>query len=496
MIAEKQAVRQRLTQLGPNELDLLPGEVEITESSATEILRNIASTKWTALEVVNAFIHRAKIAHFHTNCLTEVFFEDAVATSRELDQFQRETGRLKGQLHGLPVSFKDEFNIKNQYSTIGLESNLSRAPESEDSPVVSILRDAGAVFYVKTNVPVGVFNTTTFNPIFGETKSCTNETLNAGGSSGGEAALVGSCGSPLGVGSDLGGSIRQPSGFNAIFGLKPSSGRFPHNSTSVLKGLESLSATNGPMARDVETLGLYCKVIADAKPWEFDSKCVPLPWKDDIKFELKKVAILHDDGVIVPTAPVQRGIELLKEKLVEHNIEVVEWDINKCSISEIAEFADEFMTSNGQKTLLSKLGLPFDPSKDLQVSKLWELQNDRYLKCNNYLRYFSELGIDCLVAPISPVAGCGKDEFIDSSYSPFPNVLNVSAGTIPVTKVDLKLDSQPVTSSFRNELERKVHQNYAVEDITGSGVGLQVVCRQFEEEKLVEIMKCLSAIVN
>lgn len=144
-------------------------EVEITESTSLHILSSIKSQKWSALQVITAFAHRATIANQLVNPLSEVFFNDAFDQAKELDQFLQETGKLKGKLHGLPISFKDEFNIKGQHSTIGLVSFISNPPASQDSPIVKILRDEGAIFYVKTNVPIGAFNIVTFNNIFGKT---------------------------------------------------------------------------------------------------------------------------------------------------------------------------------------------------------------------------------------------------------------------------------------------------------------------------------------
>lgn len=94
----------------------------------------------------------------------------------------------------------------------------------QDAVLAAILRKAGAVFYVRTNVPQTLMCGETINNIFGRTLNPANRKLTSGGSSGGEGALIALKGSPLGVGSDIGGSIRIPAGFNGLYGLRPTVG--------------------------------------------------------------------------------------------------------------------------------------------------------------------------------------------------------------------------------------------------------------------------------
>ena len=89
-------------------------EIEITESSARFILESIKNRKWTAYQVALAFCHRASIAHQLVNCLSEVFFAEGLAQAKELDAYYEETGELKGPMHGLPISLKDNLNVIGQ----------------------------------------------------------------------------------------------------------------------------------------------------------------------------------------------------------------------------------------------------------------------------------------------------------------------------------------------------------------------------------------------
>ena len=102
---------------------LTPEEISITESKAVDIVNNIKSQTWTSLEVTLAFCHRASIAHQLTNCLTEIFFDEAIKRAKELDHYQLVSpggGKLAGPFHGLPISLKDNFNVKGHGTTLGM----------------------------------------------------------------------------------------------------------------------------------------------------------------------------------------------------------------------------------------------------------------------------------------------------------------------------------------------------------------------------------------
>jgi amidase len=106
------------------------------------------------------------------------------------------------------------------------------------------------------------------NHVFGITTNPRNRLLSAGGSSGGEAALIAMRGSPLGVGTDIGGSIRIPAAFNNLYSLRPSFGRFPtYGARSGMPGQEAVNSVNGPLANSVGGLKVYSKNIVDSKPW-------------------------------------------------------------------------------------------------------------------------------------------------------------------------------------------------------------------------------------
>ena len=153
-----------------------------------------------------------------TNCLSETFFQEAIETAKALDVHLQRTGRTIGPFHGLPISLKDNFNIIGKDSTIGFTSWVNN-PATYNSTLVELLRNAGAVLYVKTNVPTAMMIAETVNNVFGRTMNPLNRELTSGGSSGGESALIAFGGSPLGVGTDIGTCVKYPSN-RRLMGLR------------------------------------------------------------------------------------------------------------------------------------------------------------------------------------------------------------------------------------------------------------------------------------
>lgn len=147
------------------------------------------------------------IAHGLVNCLNEVFFDKALESARKLDEHFARTGKPVGPLHGLPIS------LKNQCCVRGIEMNMCYVGQvghlaDKDSHIAAILQKQGAVLFTLTNLSQGLLSTDTVNNLYGRTVSPFNRALCVGGSSGGEGALIAMKGSPLGIGSDLGGSVR------------------------------------------------------------------------------------------------------------------------------------------------------------------------------------------------------------------------------------------------------------------------------------------------
>nr|POE76231.1 acetamidase [Quercus suber] len=459
-------------------------ELAITESSATDIVGNLAAGEWTAVEVTTAFCKRAAIAH--------------QVRARELDEIFARTGKTVGPLHGLPVSLKDNFNVLGKPSSVGFCA-WALEPMKEESTIVAVLRELGAVAYVKTNVPTAMMIAETVNNCYGRTVNPLNRALTSGGSSGGESALIAMCGSPLGVGTDIGGSLRIPAACTGIFTLKPSYGRLPHfDARSGLAGQEAVASVHGPMARSLSDIRLWAESVVSAEPWKRDPKCIELPWRDiQLKSKLK-IGVLWDNGVCRPTPPVSRALRQTVRVLASKGHETVEWAATDHAEA-VGLLADFFVADGGTsiQNILDPVHEPWRPelaayeaAKDKGVHNLWQLQKRRTALQKRYLDRWAAAGIDAVLCPTTPYAAPKNGQFRPVSYTGVFNILDYSAASFPTgyradKDVDVvPQDFQPLSSE--DELTAKEYDGAAVH---GMPISLQLVGKRLEEEKVLAMLE-------
>lgn len=216
-------------------------------------------------------------------------------------------------------------------SSIGMAA-YANVPTEKESVLVTMLRDMGAVFYVKTNVPTSMLMVETNNRVWGETRNPIHKGLTPGGSSGGEAALLALSASSLGIGTDIGGSIRIPSAFCHLYGLKPSFGRFSTwGGRASIPGQDFINGVSGPMSASLNSVKLFCELVLseEAAPWNLDPKIIPMPWrKNVIQPQGRKLRIGmfgNNDGLVTCHPPVERALKHVREALQEAEHEVVDW---------------------------------------------------------------------------------------------------------------------------------------------------------------------------
>jgi amidase len=271
-----------------------------------------------------------------TNCLHEVFFDAALADAQAQDDYYATHKKPLGPLHGLPVSLKDQFHVKGVETTMGyvgwmgtFEGRRGTSKECVyESEMVRELRSLGAILYCKTAVPHTLMAGETVNNIIGYTWSPKNRFLSAGGSSGGEGALIGLKGSPVGFGTDIGGSIRIPAAFNGLYGLRPSAGRLPYEGmANSMDGQNSILSVVGPLATSVGSLRLLVRSLLTQEPWLHDPLVLELPWRDvlDMSGTPLTFGILKDDGVVKPHPPVARAVDMVISAIKRAGYQVSEW---------------------------------------------------------------------------------------------------------------------------------------------------------------------------
>lgn len=304
-------------------------ELSITENyTAVSLARAVQSGSLKSKDVATAFCKRAAIATQLTNCVTETMFEDAIKRGEYLDKYLVEHKKPVGPLHGVPVSLKDSFHYPGVQSCIGFVSFLDHSVDTEPATLAQILLELGAILYVKTNIPQTLMTGDSHNHVFGRTLNPHKLKLTAGGSSGGEGALVAFRGSILGVGTDIGGSIRIPALCNGTYGFKPSSWRVPYGGQTapVKVGSPGFPPVAGPLANSFEDLHLFMRHVIEAKPWDKDFLALPIPWRAsaaDEQFPRLRIGYLLEAPELPVHPPVRRALEESAKKLAAAGFDVV-----------------------------------------------------------------------------------------------------------------------------------------------------------------------------
>lgn len=165
-------------------------------------------------------------------------------------------------------------------------------------------------------------------PVYGRTVNPFNRNLTCGGSSGGEGALVGFCGAPIGLAADGGGSIRSPAANNGVYGMKTTSGRIPTaNSTRPMNGCESFPVVVGPICRSARDFEYFQTVILNQEPWKVHPAMIPIKWRQQPTPDKLTIGVFADDGVCRPHPPVEAAIAHLSARLSKSaDIKIVPWE--------------------------------------------------------------------------------------------------------------------------------------------------------------------------
>ena len=269
---------------------------QILTLSAREQARLVRERHISSRELISAHLERIAainpVLHAAVEVQAERALEEAAAADRELA-----AGSPRGPLHGVPFSIKDSIEQAGRCCTAGTWGRRDAPPSTADATLVERLRNAGAIPIARTNLPDLLFAFESSNLLFGQTNNPYDVTRTCGGSSGGEAALIAACGSPLGLGSDAAGSVRLPAAFSGIVGIKPTSGRLPRTGHFPPAGgwLETLWQI-GPMARRVEDLIEAMRLLAG--PDGIDPTVPDVPFRDPqhVKLTELRVAFYTDNG--------------------------------------------------------------------------------------------------------------------------------------------------------------------------------------------------------
>ncbi|KAA1473079.1 amidase signature enzyme [Dentipellis sp. KUC8613] len=528
--AKQQERELRIKNLTSYQIPITTRDQDILGQFASEIVQKVQSGALDPQDVLLAYGKKALKAHEETNCLTEVMISEAEGWAKDCNK--------QGPLAGMPISFKDTVGVAGFDSCIGYSSWVGK-PFQKDSPLIRLLRDAGAVPFVKTNVPITLLAFESASDVWGTTTNPHSKGYSPGGSTGGEGAILAYGGSRLGIGTDVAGSVRAPAHFSGIYTIKASSSRFPKaGNASGMIGQEGIPAVYSPMTRTLEDLEYFWKAIVSMKPWEYDQYCAPIPWRD-VNLSEKKVkwGVLWDDGIVTPSPACKRALQQVVAALQAEGHEIV--TINPPSVAEAMKIGSQLMTnayitatshirfweSNdpGVAQALIPLRLPRflntlhawfwryimrDPFyADLIQSwnvkdgqEFYKLIGEREVYRQQWFEYWKSQDLDFIITVPNALPALkhkgGKLGWKSCGYTFLFNVLDYSAGVLPITHVDRALDALSEKLKPRNAIEAGAYAGYDANDMHGLPVGVQVVGRRLEEEKVLEGMKIVEGLLR
>lgn len=252
---------------------------ELWRAGAGQLAEAIAQRQVSSVEVIEAHLARIAAVNAKVNAIPVLFADEARAAAKAADAAVKSGAKL-GPLHGVPFTIKDNLDQAGKANTDGIEENKGLIAKL-DAPVVERMKAAGGIPLGRTNLPDLALRVHSYSELWGRCLNPWNSKRNVGGSSGGEAAALAAGMTPIGLGNDIGGSLRNPANCCGIAALKPTFGRIPHASEGGAGGAAGqLMAVNGPMARSIADVKLGYQILSGQHvrdPW---SMPVPLDLPD------------------------------------------------------------------------------------------------------------------------------------------------------------------------------------------------------------------------
>jgi len=510
----------------------IPPRTDLTRLGAAQLAALIARGGATAVDAVEQHIGRLRQVNGQLNAMTADRFDAARAEARDADARQR-SGAPLGPLHGVPVTVKECLDLEGMASTYGLASRAGHRADADEVHVAR-LRAAGAIPIAKTNVAQALFYYESDNPVHGRTVNPWNADRTPGGSSGGEAALIASGASPLGLGTDIGGSVRVPAAFCGIASLKPTSGRCDElGRFSVPLGQRAIPSQAGVLARHVEDVALGMEVINGGTRPEVPGQ--PLGNWREVGVAGLRVAYYTDDGSFAPAPAVARAVREAADMLRAAGAQVTAWrppDARRGMnllygifggdgmallkarmgagkrMPQISQLVSLAALPRGAirplQALLRAVGQPslalgLEPFGFRDTAHYWQLVEAQH----DYQRQFAAAldgdpggPFDVILCPACAlpalVHGTSKDLATVGAYACLYNLLGYPAGVVPVSRVRQdeevgRLPSRDVVEKVALQVER---------GSAGLPVGVQVVARPWREHVALAAMAAIEQVAR
>jgi fatty acid amide hydrolase len=505
----------------------------LTSLSAVELAAMIARGDISSVEAVEAHIERIERVNPGLNAVVVKRYDAARAEAQQADQ-RRSRGELLGPLHGVPITIKESLDLEGTASTFGLPSRASTRARQDDVYVARV-REAGAIILGKTNVAQLLFYFESDNPVYGRTNNPWNLDRSSGGSSGGQAAIIAAGGSPLGLGTDLGGSLRVPATFCGITSLKPTAGRTPDAGRySIHIGQRAIVSQVGVLARQVDDVALGMEIINGGRNPTVEP-ALPLGDPGAVDVSRLRVAYYTEDGTFKTAPAVRRAVLEAANILRNAGAQVTEW--SPPDVNHAADLFYSIMSADGGQGLKQALGrdkrdprivplLLFGQRSRLTLSVMggllrmlgqqglarsirnfghrdtlhyWQLVEAQMEYQRRFLEALdSDEGgpFDVIVCPGCSLPafthGSSRDLLTAGGYTILYNVLGYPAGIVPVTSVHSgeEVGRKP-SRDVVEQAARKVELGSA-----GLPIGVQIVARPWREHVALAAMRAIEEVVR
>jgi fatty acid amide hydrolase len=557
--------------------------------SASEIARRVAAREISAREVCQAFIARCEQVHSQLNALVWQRFDLALQEAAAVDE-KIARGEPLGPLAGVPVTVKECFFVEGSPTTIGLTNRAGREPGLEQewsddrrlhslaflqtlsnmkaqgdvqgvqpclsdprvrssaesmrrrtSPLVHQWQQAGGLLLGKTNVPQFMLWHECDNPVYGCTNNPWDLERTPGGSTGGEAALIAAHGSPLGLGTDMGGSLRVPASWCGVSTLMPTAQRVPTGGTLENFGwLEAIALAVGPMARHVEDLDLAMRVLlapplgmTRRQQLDHSFAVPPVAWPDFRAVDVRglRVGVSSLALNMVPSAAVERAVREAAEVLRAAGATVTDKPLIQVDMQPYLGL----ITADGGACLReisrgSKLDwrasrimwlAGLDRFRRSLLTTVLELIGERtmaamvnsgglgsarafgeLIRAQQQAKYrthaeWERLQLDAILVPahLLPAPQHGKAIDLVPAAEPafFANLLGWPAGVVPVTTV-----RENEQGRRENKSRDRVLRQMAAVDAGSAGlpVGVQVIARPWREDIVLAVMATIEQAIS